>query len=213
MILLVGLGNPGSEYERNRHNIGFMAIDEIADFYGFSAFRQKYKGLYSEGTIKGEKVALLKPQTYMNESGRSVGEVAKFYKIPTSDIIAFHDELDCAPGKIKIKIGGGAAGHNGLRSMDDWLDNSNYKRVRMGIGHPGDKERVAGYVLGNFAKSDEDWLTKLIAAIAKETPVLLKGDDAGFLNNVARAIQPPKPKKEKTTEQNDQVKKDEENGI
>ncbi|OIN86613.1 MAG: aminoacyl-tRNA hydrolase [Alphaproteobacteria bacterium CG1_02_46_17] len=197
MILIVGLGNPGSEYERNRHNIGFMAVDEIAKKYDFPAFRQKYKGHYTEGTIKEEKVALLKPQTYMNESGRSVGEVAKFYKVPTSDIIVFHDELDVAPGKLKIKIGGGAAGHNGLRSMDDWLDNPDYKRVRMGIGHPGDKDRVHGYVLGNFPKSDDDWLEKLLLAVAKEVPALLKGDDAGFLNNVARATQPPKPKKEK----------------
>ena len=203
MILLVGLGNPGSDYERNRHNIGFMAIDAIADQFGFSPLRQKYKGLYAEGTIKGEKVALLKPQTYMNESGKSVAEVAKFYKITTSDIIVFHDELDCAPSKLKIKVGGGAAGHNGLRSMDAHLPDPNYKRVRMGIGHPGDKDRVHGYVLGNFAKSDEEWLENLIAAIAKETPVLLKGDDAGFLNNVARATQPPKIKKDKRSELNE----------
>ncbi|HNQ92263.1 MAG TPA: aminoacyl-tRNA hydrolase [Alphaproteobacteria bacterium] len=201
MFLIVGLGNPGAEYERNRHNIGFMAIDAIAEKYGFPPFKNKYKGLYAEGMIAGEKVALLKPQTYMNESGRSVGEVAKFYKIPTSDMIAFHDELDVAAGKLKIKIGGGAAGHNGLRSMDDWLDNPNYKRVRLGIGHPGDKDRVTGYVLGNFAKADEEWLEKLLPAIAKETPLLIKGNDADFLTNVARATQPPKPKKEKPNEE------------
>ncbi len=205
MILLVGLGNPGSEYERNRHNIGFMVVDAIAEKYDFPAFRQKYKGHYTEGTIKGEKVALLKPQTYMNESGRSVGEVAKFYKIPTSDIIVFHDELDVVPGKIKIKVGGGAAGHNGLRSMDDWLDNPDYKRIRMGIGHPGDKDRVHGYVLGNFAKSDEEWLEKLLFEVAKEVPTLLKGDDAGFLNNIARATQPQKPKKEKPEQKGSEV--------
>ncbi|MBE2192331.1 MAG: aminoacyl-tRNA hydrolase [Alphaproteobacteria bacterium] len=200
MILIVGLGNPGSEYERNRHNIGFMAVDAIAGTFGFPPFKNKYKGLYAEGIIKGEKVALLKPQTYMNESGRSVGDVARFYKIPTSEIIVFHDELDITAGKLKIKIGGGAAGHNGLRSMDDWLDNPNYKRVRMGIGHPGDKDRVTGYVLGNFTKSDEEWLEKLLLVLAKETPSLLKGDDAGFLTNVARATQPPKEKKEVSKE-------------
>lgn len=188
MILLVGLGNPGSEYERNRHNIGFMAIDAIADHYGFPAFRQKYKGLYSEGKIGGERVLLLKPQTYMNESGRSAGEVARFYKIPTSHVVVFHDELDVAAGKVKIKIGGGAAGHNGLRSLDDWLDDKSYKRVRIGIGHPGDKDRVTGYVLGNFSKDDQAWLEKLLPVLAKETPLLLKGDDAGFLNNIALAM-------------------------
>ncbi len=197
MWLLVGLGNPGRDYEHNRHNIGFMAVDVIADLYGFPPFKRKYQGEYAEGIIAGEKVAILKPQTYMNESGRSVGELAKFYKIPTANIIAFHDELDVMPSKVKVKIGGGAGGHNGLRSMDDWLDDANYKRVRLGIGHPGDKDRVHGYVLGNFAKEDDKWLPDLLKVVAKECPLLLKGDDAGFLNKVALAMQPPKPKKEK----------------
>lgn len=213
MKLLIGLGNPGSEYERNRHNIGFMAIDAIAAFYDFPPFKSKYKALYAEGSIKGERVALLKPQTYMNESGRSAGEVAKFYKIPTSDTIVFHDEMDVAAGKLKIKIGGGAAGHNGLRSLDDWLDNPNYKRVRMGIGHPGDKDRVTGYVLGNFTKGEMEWVEKLCDAISREAPVLLGNDDAGFLSKVALRTQPPKPKKEKPEHIVQPKEKEHENGI
>lgn len=201
MWLIVGLGNPGKEYERNRHNIGFMAVDAIANAHDFKPFKSKYKGDYVEGEIAGEKVALLKPMTYMNESGRSVGEVARFYKIPTSNIIVFHDELDLQPGKIRTKIGGGAAGHNGLRSMDDWLDNADYIRVRMGIGHPGDKDRVHGYVLGNFTKSEEDWLEKLLEAIAKHAPLLLQKNDAGFMSRVALAIQPPKEEKEKPSKE------------
>lgn len=196
MWLIVGLGNPGKEYEHNRHNVGFMAVDAIADLYGFPPFKKKFKGEYAEGTISGEKVALLKPQTFMNESGRSVGEIAQFYKIPTSHIIAFHDELDVLPSKVKVKTGGGAGGHNGLRSMDDWLDDVNYKRVRLGIGHPGDKDRVHGYVLGNFSKEDAKWLPELLKVVAKETPLLLKGDDARFLSNIALALTPPKVKKE-----------------
>lgn len=194
MWLIVGLGNPGKEYERNRHNIGFMAVDAIAAAHDFKPFKTKYKGEYVEGEIAGEKVALLKPMTYMNESGRSVGEAARFYKIPTSNIIVFHDELDLAPGKIRTKTGGGAAGHNGLRSMDDWLDNPNYIRVRMGIGHPGDKARVHGYVLGNFAKADEDWLQPLLDAMAKHVPLLLQKNDTVFMSKVALAVQPPKEK-------------------
>ena len=201
MWLIVGLGNPGSEYERNRHNIGFMAADIIADMYGFTAFKKKYQGEFSEGTIAGEKVIILKPQTYMNESGRSVQALASFYKIPTDHIIALHDELDVAPSKVKTKIGGGAGGHNGIRSMDSHLPDINYKRVRLGIGHPGDKDRVHGYVLGNFSKEDEKWLPDLLKVVAKETPLLLKdeGKDWGakFVSNIALALQPPKPKKEK----------------
>jgi PTH1 family peptidyl-tRNA hydrolase len=189
MWLIVGLGNPGKEYERNRHNIGFMAVDAIADAHSFNPFKKKYQGDYTEGTIGGEKVALLKPMTFMNESGKSVAAAANFYKIPTSNILVFHDELDLQPGKIRTKTGGGAAGHNGLRSMDAWLDNSDYIRVRMGIGHPGDKDRVHGYVLGNFTKSDEDWLQKLLEAIAKHAPLLLHNNDAGFMSRVALATQ------------------------
>ena len=200
MWLIVGLGNPGSEYERNRHNIGFMAVDEIASTHNFKPYKAKYKGEYVEGSIGGEKVALLKPMTYMNESGRAVGEAARFYKIPTSNIIVFHDELDLAPGKMRVKTGGGAAGHNGLRSMDDWLDNPNYIRVRLGIGHPGDKDRVHGYVLGNFAKADEDWLATLLAAMAKNTDLLLRNQGEAFMTKVALATQSAKPLKEKPKE-------------
>lgn len=207
MWLIVGLGNPGLEYERHRHNVGFMAADIISELYNFPPFKKKYKGLFSEGDISGERVLLLKPQTYMNDSGRSVAELAKFYKIPTSHIIAYHDELDVMPSKVKVKIGGGAGGHNGLRSMDSCLDDKNYKRVRLGIGHPGDKDRVTGYVLGNFSKEDAKWLPDMLKVVAKETPLLLKGDDAGFLNKVALALQPPKepnaPKKKCESDKKD----------
>lgn len=213
MWLLVGLGNPGPEYASNRHNIGFMAIDELADLYCFPPFKKKYQGEYAEGTIAGERAILLKPMTYMNESGRSVGELARFYKIPTSHIIAFHDELDVMPSKVKTKIGGGAGGHNGLRSMDTHLDNPNYKRVRLGIGHPGDKDRVHGYVLGNFSKEDAKWLPDLLKVVAKETPLLLKGDDARFLSNIALALQPPKPKKENIKENLKDKEKEQKDGI
>lgn len=196
MWLIVGLGNPGKDYEHHRHNIGFMAADEIMREYSFAAPKKKFQGEFSEGTIAGEKVAVLKPMTYMNESGRSVGEAARFYKIPTSHIIVLHDELDLLPGKMRVKIGGGAAGHNGLRSMDAHLDNANYMRLRLGIGHPGHKDRVHGYVLGNFAKADQDWLPLLLRAVAKELPWLLRKDEAAFMSKVALAIQPPKPPKE-----------------
>lgn len=209
MWLFVGLGNPGSEYERNRHNIGFMAVDEIASAYGFASFKKKYQGEMSEGMIAGEKVILLKPMTYMNESGRSVQALSSFYKIPTSNIVAFHDELDVAPSKVKTKIGGGAGGHNGIRSMDAHLPDINYKRVRLGIGHPGDKDRVHGYVLGNFSKEDEKWLPDLLKVVAKEAPLLIKSEDARFISNIALASQPPKPKKEPKKE----LEKDLKNGI
>lgn len=185
MWLIVGLGNPGAEYAKHRHNIGFMAVDEIAAACGFKPFKTKYKGAYVEGEIAGEKVALLKPMTFMNESGRSVAEAARFYKIPTSRILVFHDELDLLPGKVRVKTGGGAAGHNGLRSLDDWLDNPDYRRVRLGIGHPGDKDRVHGYVLGNFAREDEDWLSRLLPALAAHLPLLLQGKEAEFMSKVA----------------------------
>lgn len=215
MWLIVGLGNPGKEYERNRHNIGFMAVDEIAAAHNFKPFKSKYKGDYVEGEIAGEKVALLKPMTFMNESGRSVAEAARFYKIPTSNIIVLHDELDLQPGKIRTKTGGGAAGHNGLRSMDDWLDNSSYIRIRMGIGHPGDKDRVHGYVLGNFAKADEDWLAPLLAATAQHIPLLLQNNDAGFMSKVALATQPPKekPPKDKPLNKDNKSPKEDTNGL
>ena len=203
MWLIIGLGNPGLDYEYHRHNVGFMAVDAIAHLYNFPPFKKKYKGLFAEGVISGERVLILKPQTYMNDSGRSVAELAGFYKIPTSHIIVYHDELDVMPSKVKVKIGGGAGGHNGLRSMDSCLGDKNYKRVRLGIGHPGDKDRVTGYVLNNFSKEDTKWLPDMLKVVAKETPLLLKGDDAGFLNKIALALQPPKEPKPIKTDKKD----------
>jgi len=188
MLLFVGLGNPGRQYARNRHNIGFMAIEAIARRHGFATARSRYQGLVSEGSIAGEKVLLLEPQTYMNESGRSVGEAARFHKIPVGDIVVFHDELDLAPAKCRIKVGGGVAGHNGLRSITAHVGND-YKRVRMGIGHPGDKSLVYGYVLNDFAKSEEPWVEALCDAIADNAGLLVKGDDNGLQNKLHLAME------------------------
>lgn len=185
MLLIVGLGNPGSEYERNRHNIGFVAIDKIASDYNFSAFRSKYLGLYSEGRIGTTKVGLLKPQTFMNNSGQSVVAASKFYKIPTDKIIVFFDELDLEPNKVRVKNGGGNAGHNGLKSIQAHLGTPNFKRVRIGIGHPGDKKKVSNYVLGNFAKSDQDWLNPLIDALSSHVDLLVRGDEELYMTKVA----------------------------
>lgn len=187
MILLVGLGNPGEKYERTRHNIGFMAVDEIADALSFGPERSKHQGLLREGTVGTEKVIALKPQTYMNESGRSVAAVAQFYKLDLSDIIVFHDELDLAPGKLRMKSGGGHAGHNGLRSIHAHLGEA-YRRARLGIGHPGDKTKVSGYVLHDFAKADADWLGPLLAAMAREATWLVKGEDQRFQTAVAQEL-------------------------
>ena len=191
MILLVGLGNPGDKYLRTRHNIGFMAVDEIADALSFGPERSKHQGILREGTVGTEKVIALKPQTYMNESGRSVAAVAQFYKLDPSEIIVFHDELDLAPGKLRMKTGGGHAGHNGLRSLHAHIGEA-YRRVRLGIGHPGDKSKVSGYVLHDFAKADGDWLGPLLAAIAREANWLAKGDDQRFQTAVAQGLNAPK---------------------
>jgi len=191
MLLLVGLGNPGDKYANHRHNVGFMAVDAIADAHGFGPSRAKFQGDLREGSIGAEKVLILKPQTFMNDSGQSVGEAARFYKIPPEDIIVFYDELDLAPGKIRMKTGGGAAGHNGIRSIDAHVGND-FKRVRIGIGHPGDKSRVTGHVLGDFAKADRDWLEPLLAAIAKSAPFLVDGNENRFQTNVAQLLTPPK---------------------
>lgn len=196
MQLWVGLGNPEPGMARNRHNIGFMAVDVIADRHGFSPWRQRFKGLVAEGFIGGTKVLALKPLTYMNISGESVQVAAAFFKIPPEAIIAFHDELDLVPGKVRVKLGGGAAGHNGLRSMDRMLGTPDYWRVRLGIGHPGDKARVHGHVLGNFARDDEDWLTTLLAAVADAAPLLAQGVALGkpedFMTRVALLTQETK---------------------
>ncbi len=188
MWLLVGLGNPGDRYEYNRHNIGFLAIDAIADTYGFPAYKKKFQGLIAEGSIGGEKVILLKPQTYMNNSGQSVGEVAKFYKIPLDRIAVFHDELDLAAAKIRTKKGGGNAGHNGLRSMDSHLNSNDYWRIRLGIGHPGDKERVHGHVLSDFSKNELIWLKPLMEAIGDYATLFVQGKDNEFMSKVAQAV-------------------------
>lgn len=188
MLLFVGLGNPGRQYAKNRHNIGFMALEAIARRNGFATARARFQGLVSEGNIGGEKVLLLQPQTYMNESGRSVGEAARFHKIPVGDIVVFHDELDLAPAKCRIKVGGGVAGHNGLRSITAHVGND-YKRVRMGIGHPGDKALVHSYVLNDFAKSEEPWVEGLCDAIADNAALLVKGDDNGLQNRLHLALE------------------------
>ncbi|MHA6691179.1 aminoacyl-tRNA hydrolase [Devosia sp. A449] len=188
MKLLVGLGNPGSQYAGNRHNIGFMALDAIARAHGITQFRSKHGGQLAEGSIGGEKVILLKPQTFMNRSGDSVQQVAQFYKIAPADIIVLYDELDLAAGKVRVKIGGGNGGHNGLRSIDPQIG-VGYKRVRIGIGHPG-KEFVTNHVLGDFAKADQAWVEPLLDAMAKHVDLLLKGDDSGYMNKLALVLQP-----------------------
>lgn len=187
MLLFVGLGNPGRAYARNRHNIGFMAIDAIARRHGFQAPRARFQGLVSEGAIAGRRVMLLQPQTYMNESGRAVGEAARFHKIGVEDIVVLHDELDLAPAKCRIKTGGGVAGHNGLRSITAHVGND-YKRLRLGIGHPGDKALVHSYVLSDFAKSEEPWVETLCEAIADNADFLVGGDDAGLQNRLHLAL-------------------------
>jgi peptidyl-tRNA hydrolase, PTH1 family len=186
--LFVGLGNPGGEYARHRHNVGFLALDRIAARHGFSPWKSKFSGHTAEGTIDGQKIVLLKPTTYMNDSGRSVGEAARFLKIDDASIIVFHDELDLAPGKVKVKTGGGNAGHNGLRSISAIRGNE-YVRVRIGIGHPGAKELVHGWVLHDFAKADKDWLVPLLDAMADAAGRLASGDPERFLTDVARATQ------------------------
>ena len=187
MKLFVGLGNPGGKYARHRHNVGFMAVERIAERHGFSPWRKRFQGVACDGDLDGTKVLLLKPDTYMNESGRAVGEAARFHKLTTSDIVVVHDELDLLPGKLKVKSGGGNAGHNGLRSITAHLDNE-YTRVRIGIGHPGVKELVQAWVLHDFSREDQAWLDPLLAAIADAEPRLAAGDSARFLTDVARAL-------------------------
>jgi PTH1 family peptidyl-tRNA hydrolase len=192
MLLWVGLGNPEPGMARNRHNIGFMAVDTIAIRYGFSPWRARFKGLVSEGAVAGEKILALKPQTYMNASGESVQAAVAFYKLPIEAITAFHDELDLVPGKVRMKRGGGAAGHNGLRSMDRQLGSPDYWRVRLGIGHPGDKARVLGHVLGDFVAADREWLLPVLDAVADAAPLLVEGKPEDFMTRVALLVQGPK---------------------
>lgn len=187
MLLIVGLGNPGRRYAGNRHNIGFMAADEIHRRQRFSAWRARFEGEISEGLLGGEKVFVLKPATFMNESGRSVGQALRFHKLGPADLVVIHDELDLPPGKIRVKTGGGHGGHNGLKSIESHIGKE-FRRIRIGIGHPGAKELVNGHVLHDFAKSDQDWIQPLLAAIADHSPLLAKGDDASFMNRVHLAV-------------------------
>jgi PTH1 family peptidyl-tRNA hydrolase len=188
MKLFVGLGNPGGEYAFHRHNVGFMAVDAIAASHDFPAWRKRFSGLTAEGKLAGQAVLLLKPQTYMNESGRSVGEAVRFYKLDIGDVVVFHDELDLAPGKVRVKRGGGVAGHNGLRSLSAHIGND-YWRVRIGIGHPGHRDLVTGYVLRDFAKVERDWLQTLLGAIAEAAPDLARGANDKFQSLVAHRMQ------------------------
>ncbi len=187
MIIIAGLGNPGTQYASNRHNIGFMAVDALQRLPSFSPWSKKFKAEISEGEIAGEKVLLIKPLTFMNLSGEAVGEAMRFYKVKISDIIAIHDELDLVAGRARIKTGGGHGGHNGLKSIDAHCG-KDYRRLRLGIGHPGDKERVNGHVLGDFSKSDKVWLEPLIDAIADNSDMLIKGDDSQLMNKLALAV-------------------------
>jgi PTH1 family peptidyl-tRNA hydrolase len=198
MKLFVGLGNPGREYAFNRHNLGFMAVDAIAAAHDFPAWRRRFQGVAAEGRLGGEPVLLFKPETFMNKSGRAVGEALRVYKLELGDVVVFHDELDLVPGKVRVKTGGGVAGHNGLKSLAAHIGND-YVRVRIGIGHPGRKDRVTGYVLHDFAKADHAWLEPLLGAIAEEAPYLADGANDKFQSRVAHALQaeaesPPKDK-------------------
>src|SRR6202790_5654321 len=188
MRLLVGLGNPGPEYARNRHNVGFMVVDAIARRHGIGPWRRRFAGVAAEGPLGGGRVILLLPGTYMNDSGLAVAEAAHFYKIGVGDIVVFHDEIDLPPAKVRVKTGGGVAGHNGLRSISSHVGND-YRRVRIGIGHPGAKELVQMYVLNDFAKSERDWVEALCAVIADDAGLLAKGEDASFQNKVHLAMQ------------------------
>ena len=191
MKLLVGLGNPGAKYKNNRHNIGFMALDRIAADHGFAPWKKAFQGLVAEGRLGDEKVILLKPETFMNLSGQAVQAALAFHKLPLADVIVFHDELDLAPGKMRLKHGGGHAGHNGLRSIHGHLGEA-YGRVRLGIGHPGHKDLVAAYVLHDFARADQDWLNDLMQGISEGAVALAIGDGAKFANAVALRVAPPR---------------------
>lgn len=193
MQILVGLGNPGAKYAANRHNIGFMALDRIASDHGFGPWKAKFQGQIAEGRLGGDKALLLKPETFMNLSGQSVGEAMRFYKLEPGDVTVFHDELDLAPGKVRLKTGGGHAGHNGLRSIHAHIGEA-YHRVRLGIGHPGRKELVAAYVLHDFAKADEGWLDDVLRGLSDGAPHLVEGDRSRFQNAVAARVAPSDPK-------------------
>lgn len=203
MVLLVGLGNPGSKYAKNRHNIGFLALDAIVQRHGFGAWRRRFHGLTSEGQLGGKRAFALKPETYVNESGRAVAAATRYYRLEPEDVVVLYDELDLEAGKVRCKQGGGNAGHNGLRSIDSHIGR-NYVRVRFGIGHPGDRDRVSNHVLGDFSKADMDWVDQVIDAVADALPALAVHDTAGFTNQVALKLKPstkntaPEPGPERT---------------
>jgi len=193
MRLLVGLGNPGPKYAGNRHNVGFMALDAIARRHGFGAWRSRFQGLLAEGSVEGAALRALKPLTFMNESGRAVGEALRFHKLEPGEVLVIHDELDLAAGKVKVKQGGGSAGHNGLRSIDAHIG-PDYWRLRIGIGHPGDQRLVYPYVLSDFFAEDRPWLETLLPAIAEALPLMVTGDDNRFMTKLALLTKPPRPK-------------------
>lgn len=194
MLLVVGLGNPGSEYAANRHNVGFMAVDEIVRRHSFGPWRKKHQAEISDGQIGTQRVLALKPMTFMNRSGQSVAEVARFFKIAPENVFVLHDEIELPPGKLRVKLGGGHAGHNGLRDIDAHIGNA-FWRVRLGVGRPHDKALVHNWVLGDFAKADQEWLGDFLSAVSDHIGLLLRGDDSGFMNRVSLATQPAKPKK------------------
>ena len=191
MKLFVGLGNPGAKYARHRHNIGFMAVDRIAEDHGFGAWKSKFQGQISEGRLGSEKVLLLKPETFMNRSSQSVGDAMRFYKLPPTDVVVLHDEIDLAPAKVRVKSGGGHAGHNGLRSVHGHIGDT-YTRVRLGVGHPGHKDAVPGYVLHDFARADADWLENVLTGTSEGAPHLAAGEGGKFMNAVALRTAPPR---------------------
>jgi PTH1 family peptidyl-tRNA hydrolase len=195
-LLIAGLGNPGSQYAKNRHNAGFIVLDELHAHYRFGPWKAKFDALLSEGTLGGRKTYLLKPQTFMNLSGDAIGPALRYFKLPLSALVVVHDEIDLAAGKLKVKTGGGDAGQNGLRSITATLG-PDYRRVRLGIGHPGEKSRVSGHVLQNFSKEDIDWLRPLVGAMVEAAPLLARDDDAGYMSKVALLLKPPPAKKEK----------------
>jgi peptidyl-tRNA hydrolase, PTH1 family len=200
MFLVTGLGNPGAKYAGNRHNIGFMAVDEIVRRHGFSAWRKKFHGEISEGMLGGEKLLLLKPQTFMNDSGRAVGDAMRFHNIDPSQIVVIYDEIDLAAGKVRVKLGGGAAGHNGIRSIIAHCG-PHFIRVRLGVGHPGEKGLVHPHVLSDFSKADKAWLDPLIDGVADHLPLLIAGEEANFQSKVHLAVNPPPAKPERKKEE------------